>query len=268
MAKKALCVGINKYGDGNDLSGCVNDARSWSAVLVEHAGFGRGDVTMLLDADATKANMMEGLRALLAGASVGDVLVFTNSSHGTYVADTSHDEAYDQALCPVDCAGGIRYLIIDDELRTLFQAIPAGVSMTVISDSCHSGTVTRAADAEPGAADDRRPRFLNPRAIGLPVLEDPPAATPRGPTKYPQAGMKELLLSGCTKREYSWDATIHGTPHGAMTYFALKVMREAQYGITWADLHTRLRSQLEAAGYDQHPQLEGTPANKKKPIFT
>ena len=35
MAKRALCVGINKYPiPGNDLMGCVNDANGWRDLLV------------------------------------------------------------------------------------------------------------------------------------------------------------------------------------------------------------------------------------------
>jgi len=58
MAKKALCVGINDYpyGDDNDLNGCLNDARDWSTLLKKHFDF--TDVKTLLDAQATKVNIM------------------------------------------------------------------------------------------------------------------------------------------------------------------------------------------------------------------
>ena len=69
MAKKALCIGINDYpGTQNDLSGCVNDANDWTAVLS-----GRGfDITNLLDAQATKAKMVSAIRALVDEAVRGD----------------------------------------------------------------------------------------------------------------------------------------------------------------------------------------------------
>lgn len=271
MSKKALCVGINDYpGDGSDLNGCVNDAKAWASLLVEHYDFPKANVNLLLDSRATKANVMAGIKKLLARAKSGDVLVFTNSSHGTYIADTSGDEpAYDEALCPYNCEEN---LIVDDELRELFTGLSKGVSLTVISDSCHSGTVTRAALIEnlPGlrTPDDRRVRFLSPALIGRPLLHNPWRAIPKGKTKYPQAKMKEVLLSGCTANEYSYDALIGGTYHGAMTYFAIKAIRDAGYAITCAQLHSRLRYLLDDAGYPQHPQLEGSTANKKRQIFT
>jgi hypothetical protein len=267
MAKKALCVGINTYPDGNNLNGCVNDANAWSALLTGHFGFPQANVKMLLEAQATKANIWAGLEGLLAGAKTGDVLVFTNSSHGTYVADKSGDEAYDEATCPYDCDQGIKHLLIDDELRKLFASkLPGGVSMTVISDSCHSGSLTRAAVV--AGPDKRRARFLNPKVLGLRELPDADRAKPRAASKFAQSDMKELLLSGCTQREYSWDAEIDGKAHGAMTYFAIKAATAANYKITWADLHARTRSLLDAAHYPQHPQLEGRPENKKKQIFS
>jgi len=95
--------------------------------------------------------------------------------------------------------------------------------------------VTRAPLSEnlPGlrTPDDRRVRSLRPALIGRPVLQNPWRAIPKGRTKYPQSKMKEVLLSGRTANEYSYDALTGGTYHGAMTYYAL----------TYAQLHSRLR---------------------------
>jgi uncharacterized caspase-like protein len=267
MARKALCIGINDYpGDDEDLRGCVNDARAWADLLVEHFSFARGDVTVLLDRDATKANMVAALKRLLAGAKAGDVLVFTNSSHGSYEVDTSGDESYDEAICPVDC--DTKGLLLDDELRKLFAGLAAGVSLSVIADCCHSGSLTRAAEEAAAAQGYRRARFLSPKKLGKPELAGIETAAPRRLSEYKQSDMKELLLSGCTSREFSWDADIGGKPHGALTYYTIKAIRDASYRITWEDLHKRVRSLLDAARFDQHPQLEGRPERKKKQIFS
>jgi hypothetical protein len=271
MAKKALCVGINDYPyDGSDLKGCVNDARAWAELLIDHYGFASEDVTLLFDAEATKDHILSTLKELIASAGEGDVLVFTNSSHGTYLADTSGDEArYDQAMCPYDCA---QNLIIDDELRELFTPLPEGVHLTVISDSCFSGTVTRVLLGEniPGLAlpDERRVRFLDPSLRGDRVLENPWRAKPKNREKYPESEMHEVLLSGCNDKEYSYDARIGDTYHGAMTYHALQVIREADYDLTYAELHERMLPLLDEAGYPQHPQLEGRSENKEWCLFT
>lgn len=272
MAKKAFCVGINDYPyDGSDLNGCVNDARAWADLLADRYDFPRSDVKLITDSEATKRNILDGITWLLAGARSGDVLVFTNSSHGSYIADTSGDEPrYDEVICPYDVADNV---LKDDELRALFADLPDGVRLTVISDSCFSGTVTRVAVAEnlPGylrVPDDRRVRFLNPALRGDPVLENPWKAVPKRREKYPESKMKEVLLSGCTDKEYSYDALIEGIYHGAMTYHALKAIREANYRLTYAQLHARLSYLIDEAGYPQHPQLEGNYRNKKRQIFT
>jgi hypothetical protein len=184
------------------------------------------------------------------------------------VADTSGDEPrYDEILCPYDVADNH---IKDDELRELFSDLADGVRLTVILDNCFSGTATRAAINEmiPGlrTPDDRRVRFLSPALRGMPVLENPWMAWPTSREKFPQSGMNEILLTGCTDREYSYDALISGTYHGAMTYYALRAIESANHRLTYSQLHTRLGVLIE--DYPQHPQLEGKNENKKRYVFS
>jgi hypothetical protein len=263
MTKKALCVGINTYPiQGMDLSGCVNDAHAWASLLNEHYDFPTADISMLIESEATYAAIIAGLKSLLAGAQPGDVLVFTNSSHGTYLVDADGDESmYDEALCPYDV---VDHPLVDDELRVLFSDLPAGVRLTVISDSCHSGTVTRAVPFTP---DRRKPRFLRPKALGLPELDNPRACRPDDGT-YPASGMKEVLLAACRDIQYAFDATLDGTPHGVFTYHALATIAASDYAITYRELRERVLSTLQASAYDQEPQCEGSDENIDRQIFT
>ncbi|MBA3287684.1 MAG: caspase family protein [Acidimicrobiia bacterium] len=268
MAKRALCVGINEYPRAElELKGCVNDAKAWAALLKDHYDFASSDVTLLLDAKATKAKIMGGLRDLLAGAASGDVLVFTNSSHGTYRADVDGDESlYDEALCPYDCDDN---LIIDDELRELFADIPRGVRFTVVSDSCHSGSATRAPFEPALTPDHRRARFCNPRLLGLRDINDVRRrARPRGADLHPESGMRELLLSGCRSDQYSYDAQFGRKFHGAMTHHALGIIADRKYRISYRALNNALVPRLREQLYDQEPQLEGRVSYKRRQIFT
>jgi metacaspase-1 len=266
--RKALCVGINDYPyAGNDLNGCVNDAKAWAEMLTKNFNFASGDVKILLDSQATKKNTLDALKDLLTGAKAGDHLVFTNSSHGSYIADTSGDEEkYDEIVCPHDIDANE---IVDDDFRQLFQNLPKSANLTVILDNCFSGTATRAAvsDILPGlrTPDDRRVRFLSPALRGLPVLANPWTAKPKSQMKYPQSKMNEVLLSGCTDKEYSYDAYFSGIYHGAMTFYALQAIRSANFQLTYAQLQQRIKNLIE--DYPQHPQLEGKSANKKRQIF-
>jgi hypothetical protein len=228
------------------------------------------DVKILLDKNASQANMMSGLKTLLAGAKSGDVLVFTNASHGTYRADEDGDEPnYDEAICPHDTDSN---LIIDDHLRELFANIPEGVRLTVISDSCHSGSVTRV--IVPKSRRERRNRELAPNVWGGRMLSPEQMSAARKKKrqhkgeKYPESGMKEILLSGCKSNQTSADAHIAGDFHGAMSYYAIQTIRDADYKITYAQLHLSMKNKLMDEMYDQEPQLEGTDENKDRQIFT
>lgn len=274
MANRALCVGINDYPvDGGDLAGCVNDANAWADLLVKRFDFPSGSVKMLLDRRAKKKPILDGLKAMIAGAKEGDIVVFTNSSHGSYVPDTDDDEpeGYDETLCPWDVEDA---QITDDELRAILADIPRGVRFTFISDSCHSGSVTRARlnevirERRRRFRDDRRVRFLNPALVRRTrLLPNAMAAKPRGRVGT-HSGMRHLLLSGCRDDEYSYDARIGGRYNGAMTYHAIKAIRASRYRITPAALVKGLNRMLPAAGYDQHPQLSGQAAARRRPIFT
>ena len=278
MVKRAVCVGINDYPyEDSDLNGCVNDAKAWASLLIEHYDFPSADVTMLLDAEATRKNMLAAIDKLLAGAKAGDVLVFTNSSHGSYIADKSGDEPnkFDEIICPYDIGDGAA--LTDDDLRERFANLPEGVRLTVISDSCHSGSITRVPLAAnlPGMLrppDDRRVRFLNPGLLGRPLVSNPFKAQRKQRAlrreRYPESGMHEVLLSGCTDGEFSYDALINGVYHGAMTYHTIAAIRAANYQITYGQLHGQLQPMLDESGYAQHPQLEGSNASKRRPLFT
>ena len=263
MAKRlALCIGINDYPyDGNQLNGCVNDAEEWAGLLTGHFGFVAADVTLLTDRTATKRNIVAGLKAMLAGAAAGDALVFTNSSHGSYVA-AEDGESYEEVLCPYDVEDNH---ITDGELRELFGGLKRGVRLTAVIDSCFYGTATRAAfiDMGPGmrTPDDRRMRFLSPALRGLSLLNWAPR---RKAARKPDA--QAVFLKAGSEQEYAYEAFIEGKYHGVLTHYASKCIREAGRRLTYTQLASSLNSSV--SDYPQHPQLEATPANKKRPVFT
>ncbi|MEB3261258.1 MAG: caspase family protein [Cyanobacteriota bacterium] len=276
MAKRALCIGINDYpGTQNDLRGCVNDANDWAATLSAR-GF---SVSKLLDSQATKAAMVSGFNTLITGAKSGDTIAITFSGHGTLAPDTSGDEAdgYDEALCPFDIHLG--NVLLDDEIHELFAKRLAGVRLVLISDSCHSGTVTRNAPADPDASDAPRIRFL-PLASWL-----PPEQLPKGPSGRPLAKLPvnqvftpwagvvtaagDLLMAGCEEGpdHYSYDATFNNRSNGAFTHYALKALKTLPATATYRDWHAAIRRSLPSTNYPQKPQLMGTKSTLSSPIL-
>ena len=279
MSKRALCMGINNYpGTHMDLSGCVNDANDWAAELA-----GRGfAVSKLIEQQATKAAMVNGIESLIGGAVSGDVLVITYSGHGTYVPDTNGDEidGLDEALCPYDIQTGGGPLI-DDEINTLFAARKAGVRLLLISDSCHSGTVTRAAPGDPDAEDAPRPRFMPmgnwlsadklPHGISGQLLTTVPVTSGGSPFAGALSRMMgDLLLAGCKEgpNNFSYDARIGGRPCGAFTYYALKALKALPANATYADWHAKINpGYLPSASYPQSPQIFGSADARQRKIF-
>ncbi|MGE4560554.1 MAG: caspase domain-containing protein [Desulfobulbus sp.] len=262
MSKKALCIGINDYpGTANDLSGCINDANDWAQVLAQN-GFA---VEQLLDAAATKAAMMAAIGSMIEGASKGDSLIFTYSGHGTWVPDRSGDEAdgRDEALCPHDLA--TKGALLDDEIHALFSGRAPGVRIVLISDSCHSGSVTRGSeeDIDPGVP---RIRFMPPEAW-MPKEELPPPtlrmAVPR--SGFTRAG-GDLLLAGCQDTEYSYDTRFNGRPNGAFTFYALKALREAK-PTSYQKWFDAIRAYLPSTRLPQTPQIFGSRTARYFKIF-
>lgn len=268
MAKRAVCVGINDYpGTYNDLGGCVNDANDWADLLRKDFEFSK-DVQIITDSAATRDSVLEALRDLVTGSKSGDIIVFTYSGHGTWVYDQGErDESdnRDEAICAYD--GNI----IDDEIRTVIRQMEPGVRLTIISDSCHSGGVTRAMLKRARTTDEEaaetapRPRYMPPdddsdalRTELIPV---------RKRFLYPEYDMQEILISGCNSTEYSYDAVISGRRNGAMTALAMRVIK-SNPSATYRDFHKALRKLLPSTRYPQSPQLEGSEANKDKLLFT
>jgi hypothetical protein len=280
MAKRALCIGINDYpGTGMDLAGCINDAQDWAAAL-EARGFA---VSKLLDSQATKAAIVAGLRQQIAASAAGDVLAITYSGHGTYVPDVDGDEidGLDEALCPYDLTTGGGPLL-DDEIHALFAARKPGVHLVLVADSCHSGTVTRAAAADPDANDLARPRFL-PMGNWLPAERLPRGASGRplsrvavtsGRSPFTAALSRrsedDLLLAGCQEgpNHFSYDSRFKGRPNGAFSYYALKTLQALKPGAAYADWFAAITPTcLPSASAPQSPQLVGSAAARRRRVF-
>ncbi|KAG0037704.1 Ca(2+)-dependent cysteine protease [Podila clonocystis] len=154
--KKALLIGINYFGDPNQLLGCINDSRDVFGFLNGYYGFRYQDTVMLTDDQIyedkrpTGANIRYWMKWLVKDAEPQDSLFFHYAGHGGRIKDFSYngkdehlgDEAdgYDEIIYPSDyLRSGI---ISDDEMYDLLvKELPAGVQLTALVDACHSGTM-------------------------------------------------------------------------------------------------------------------------------
>ncbi len=272
MAKRAICVGINKFAKYPQftLQGCVNDAKDMAALCKSMLGYKASEVSLLTDAKATKAAIMAKLKAAVADAKAGKLstILFSWSSHGTQMADTSGDEpdGMDEAFVPYDIAEKAgnwdpAHIITDDELHDLFQQLPDNVLLEVYLDTCHSGTGLRGAEFSLHAP---RAKYVAPpteqgtvpqKAVAGFVLQ-------RG-TESPAS--HQILWSGCKSSQTSADAFFSGRYNGAFTYYFIKVMNDTQNKLSRKDVVEQMRSAMKGK-FSQVPQLESNASNRKTAI--
>ena len=143
----SLHIALNEVDPGHydgwsgPLGACEFDAHSMAAI----AKAKNMAPQQLLTKQATRAAVLSGIRNAAKSLQAGDFFFLTYSGHGGQVEDISHDEKdkQDETWCLFDCQ------LIDDELFLELAKFKKGVRVLVFSDSCHSGTVTRAARPVP-----------------------------------------------------------------------------------------------------------------------
>ena len=151
--KRALLIGIDDYRQVSRLEGPVNDAIEMKSFLVDGLQYAESDVKLLINEDATRANILASIDDwLITPTASGDEIFLFFSGHGFQQPDDNNDEAdgLDETWVPVDVvveAGdegsySTRGMITDDEIDNRLQRL-AGRQVYVVIDSCHSGTATR-----------------------------------------------------------------------------------------------------------------------------
>jgi metacaspase-1 len=142
MVGLSLHVGINQVDKQAyyplhipDLLACKNDALAMQK-LADKIGY---QTSIIQDEQATYSNVTQAIADAAASLNSGDIFFLTYSGHGSQVLDTNGDETdgLDETWVLYDRQ------IIDDELYELWSKFKPGVRILVISDSCHSGTITK-----------------------------------------------------------------------------------------------------------------------------
>ncbi len=285
MARYALCVGINEFKSlprSSWLNGCVNDAKDISKTLRKF-GFPARNISVLCDREATKRKVMSALTTMVGKAKEGDHVVFTFSSHGTQVPNVSgNDEAdaLDEAFACYDLKQGgddwdRKTVIVDDELRELFETVPQGVLLEVLLDTCHSGSGLKDLDdIQQAMLLGRRPRFVPPPTPrGLDRARSIRSAAPRVVdhkplvelTKTRGSGTKPVLYAACRPDQTASDATFDNRANGAFTYLFLKALANDPQQ-TRRQLQSAVIGGLKGGDFEQRSTLEGPVKAKKVPF--
>jgi metacaspase-1 len=246
-----------------NLVACENDARDMAAVA---ASLGYAKSTVLLTKAATSRRVMAAIEAAAAGMWPGDAFLLTYSGHGGQVTDSNGDEAErdygesgevgdakDETWCLYDRQ------LIDDEMWALWAVFPARSRVFVVSDSCHSGTVTRdvpdfdllaagAAAAGAAAAGARAPAERGmPPDVAREVQQARAATYARIQSEVPPREASRIratvaLVSGCQDNQTSLD----GDRNGLFTEKLLQVWDGGAFAGSLHDLRNLTARQLPA----------------------
>ncbi len=293
MSTRVLLVGINAYPTA-PLRGCVNDVENIRAVLSQQYAVPDGDMRVLLDADATKAGIEEGLRWLAAPDADGgaSTRLFHFSGHGTYVPDRDGDEpdGRDEALVPYDfdTVGAMA----DDSLRDIYGSFGGDTHLLLLMDCCHSGSIQRAIGQnvryrflpnsyeEEQRIDEAALRFGESRrrwvAERLSDLRDRAVPEDEWQRRIGEAmatfdkkrrgedrvGNNVVLLAACRADQTAADAHFGQKYHGAFSFYMLKALQAASSGITYRELIDQVGRNLYGNGFRQVPQLGCSSANR------
>lgn len=242
MAKGiSINIGLNTVdpahynGWDGRLNACEQDARDMQAIA-ESKGF---DTKLILTADATSEAVTSAIRDASGQLQTGDILFVTYSGHGGQVPDTNSDEAADENGGPKD-ETWVLYdrQLVDDELYSLWGELQPGVRVFVLSDSCHSGSVTRdifeaavPQIIEKGMIDDDSPRTKDlPSDVQDATYKNNKELYDQVQSENPDedevdVGATVLLISGCQDNQLSLD----GSRNGLFTQTLLGVWNDGSF---------------------------------------
>ncbi|MCW5517334.1 caspase family protein [Muriicola sp. Z0-33] len=201
MKKYALHLGLNvvdpEHYDGWDgkLDCCVKDSEFYKG-LSEKAEFDK--IIVLQNRAATSDAVIKNLTSYAEDLEKGDLFFFTYSGHGSQVRDINNDEAedeFDETWCLFNRQ------LIDDELFEAFKAFNTGVKIFMVSDSCHSGSVSRAQPAfkiRKAPADISQRTILKNTSVYMPILN-------RSAVTRDAMGARVLQFSGCQDEQLSYE---------------------------------------------------------------
>ena len=140
----SLHIGLNAVdpvhyqGWDGVLGACEYDAEDMAAIAQSRSF----SATTLLTAQATREAVLDAIGAATTKLEAGDIFFISYARHGGQVPDYGGDELddrRDETWCLFDGE------LLDDELFECWTRFAEGVRILVVSDSCHSGSVTRMA---------------------------------------------------------------------------------------------------------------------------
>ncbi|GID27505.1 caspase family protein [Paractinoplanes brasiliensis] len=251
----ALLVGIDRYRTVPGLSGCVRDVLDARAHLGSTTAPGTELVLkVLLNEQATRAAVVDGIVKHLGQAGPDDVALFWFAGHGSEWPAPPWAEPFEptgtiQTLVCADSRTGDVPDLWDKELSLLLDDVSDRAGhVTVVLDSCHSDGATR----------ELREREPAVRTRSAPPPDSTPALDALRPRleERLRAGnpAQHVVLAACRSFEAAEERTLDRERRGVFTWSLLRAMRRLGPGATYTDLLLAARTEVEMHSCTQTPQ--------------
>jgi len=268
-AHRVLLVGINDYSASRlgtpasalpdrewpSLYGAVNDLETLKQMLPLLYGVDQRAIVSLTDQAATRAAILQSLQQIADAAAKGDVVLFYFAGHGSQRKNSESDERdkLDESIVPADSRLGADD-IRDKELRPLFNRILArGARLTVILDSCHSGSGAR------GLATGARVRGVKAD------MRDVADGRRYGPRPESHGALVLTATEDVGEAREMRDA--EGQFHGVFSWAWIRALRDAPSDEPAVETFYRAQARMRTEPPFQSPVIAGNPAAKLAPFL-
>lgn len=245
--RKAVLVGICAYPSPAELAGCVNDVMDMRDELVKFHDYKDSDIHIVIDAQATTEGIWSALNWLIADTQPGDYRFFHYSGHGVQFPKNG---VLHQCICPVDFDWSESRMIMDVQFKAHFSKLPRDVVFTWISDSCHSGDLTRGITR---GKPKTWPIIKRDLAIQSYVTKKKNKALIDGE-------LDVQFISGCESHQTSADTVQGNRPRGALTWYFLDELAMGRERPVYV-VTDQTRANLHRDLYDQSPTNFGRQKN-------
>lgn len=278
-----------------NLDGAVNDAMAMRDLLASPKfGFNPKDIVVLTNpaqpaagrgfvvlpaAETSHDGMLAAMRKYLVDVPAkGDSVVFYYAGHGSLRVNLQGTKMktmvkgklvpVDSTVVPSDAWKGTPDILDREMTRIFYDAVEKGVKLTVILDSCHSGSLTRGIPLGRPA----RERFLaldpsNPLNEGPDLL---PNGKPR-PDPAKVDGNPALVFSAAQQDQTAKESPPPDTvsePHGAFTAALIRALESLPPDAPATVVYQQVIAEMEGAGIpDQSPSLDAGATRRAQPLF-
>jgi metacaspase-1 len=264
----ALLIGIDKYPHARQLKGAVNDIKRIRTLVTDDLKIPESNVHVLLEEQATKANILAALDHFATETKAGDTIFWYYSGHGWVQNDLDGDEALldpddklDEVLVPYDAVPWPREralepnptMVVDDEIGLRLNKL-IGRRWLIIFDSCHSGTATR------GLPGENETRSLYPN---YPLPPTPKTRSLRRNTDTMDVAGQVIFIAAASPVEAASDmGDFDGERHGALTAGLLRAIKQAgpnwPASLSWERIFQIARDDMVNHGFPQTPSITAT----------